>query len=40
MVCVRKQGDEGDGVGNLYPTETKPSLALAEETAKKLSAFL
>ena len=25
MVCVRRKGDEGDGVGNLYPQETEPS---------------
>ncbi len=37
MVSVRKQGDDGDGVATLYAAGTAPSLALAEETATKLS---
>jgi hypothetical protein len=40
MVCVRRQGDDGDGVGNLYAPDKRPSLALAEETASKLSQLL
>ncbi len=40
MVCVRKQGDDGDGVGNLYAADTKPSVTLAQETATKLSEML
>jgi hypothetical protein len=40
MVCVRRIGDEGDGVGNLYPPETKPSVDLACDTAKKLAESL
>jgi hypothetical protein len=40
MVCVRRQGDDGDGVGNLYPADTKPSLKLAKETAAKMAELL
>jgi hypothetical protein len=40
MICVRKQGDDGDGVGNLYLAGTTPSVALAEETAAKLKELL
>jgi hypothetical protein len=40
MVCVRRLGDDGDGAGNLYPPETKPSISLAKETATKLSELL
>jgi hypothetical protein len=40
MVCVRREGDDGDGVANLYPAGTAPSVALALEAATKLTELL